>query len=51
MGLGLPVELFEEVLQKNLVWAKITKKWSKMAQKGDFSTIFKNFVINFCLKH
>ena len=40
MGLGLPVELFVEFLQKNLVWAKMTKKWLKMAQKWDFS-IFK----------
>ena len=46
MGLGLPVELFVEFLQKNLVWAKMTKKWSKIAQEWDFSTIFKNFVIN-----
>ena len=46
-----PVELFVEFLQKNLVWAKMTKKWSKMTQKCDFSTIFKNFVVDFCLKH
>ena len=32
-------------------WAKMTKKWSEMTQKWDFSTIFKNFVINFCKKH
>ena len=51
MGLGLPVELFVEFLQKNLVLAEMTKKWSKMTQKWDFSTIFKNFVINFCKKH
>ena len=51
MGLGLPVELFVEFLQENLVWAKMTKKWSKMAPKWDFSAIFKNLVINFCLKH
>ena len=51
MGLGRPVELFVEFLQKNPVWTKMTKKWSKMAQKCDFSTIFKNCVVNFCLKH
>ena len=39
-----------QFLQKNPVCAKMTKKWSKMAQKCDFSTILKNFVINFCLK-
>ena len=46
MGLGLPVELFVEFLQKNLVLAKMTKKWSKIVPKWDFSTIFKNFVIS-----
>ena len=51
MVLGLPVELFVEFLQKNPVWAKMTKKWSKMAQKCDFSTVFKKIVVNFCLKH
>ena len=40
------MELFVEFLQKNLVWAKMTKKWSKIAQEWDFLTIFKNFVIN-----
>ena len=51
MGLGGPVELFMEFLQKNPVLAKMTKKWWKMAQKCDFSAVFKNFVVNFCLKH
>ena len=49
-GIRAPCGIFVEVLQKNLVWAKITKKWSKMAQKWDFVTIFKNFDINFCIK-
>ena len=51
MGLALPVEFFMEFLQKNLVLAKMTKKWSKMVLKKNFSTIFEHFVINFSLKH
>ena len=36
-----------ELLQKNLVWAKMSKNWSKMAPKSDFSTISKNFLLIF----
>ena len=36
---------------KNKKKKKKKKKKSKMAQKWDFSTILKNFVVNFCLKH
>ena len=50
MGSGLLVELFG-TFTENLVWAKMSKNWSKMAPKWDFSTISKNFVFNFCLKH
>ena len=51
MRLGLPLVVVVEFLQKNLVWAKMTKKLSKIALKWYFSTIFKNFGIHFCLKH
>ena len=57
MGLGVPVKLFVFFTEKSgfgkngKTKKQKKKKKSKMAQKWDYSTILKNFVVNFCLKH
>ena len=43
MGLWVTLQLCVDLLGKNLGWAKMAQKW-------DFSTILKDFVINLCLK-
>ena len=51
MELWVPVELCVDFSRKNPLCTKMTKNGQKCPQSGIFSTVLKNFVINFCLKH